>query len=206
MSLLKWIMLAVVTLSMAACAPEDATTEQEPRSATTEQESRSATAEQQAQQPTVAPDAIDVESRLRALYGDLGGELRYFDAATDLNDDGQPEIIVYAYGPMLCGTGGCNTLVFTPDASGYRLVANISVSRPPIQAASRTTNGWRDLLVHVSGGGIVDGYDAELKFDRTSYPDNPTVAPAERARDTEGAEVLIPAFETFTDGKVVAAP
>lgn len=203
MSLLKWIMLAVVTLSMAACAPQDATTEQEPRSATTEQETRSATVAQQAPQPTVAPGAFDVESRLRALYGDLGGELRYLDAATDLNDDGQPEIVVYAYGPMLCGTGGCTTLVFTPDASGYRLVANISVSRPPIQAAPRTTNGWRDLLVHVSGGGIVEGYDAELRFDGTSYPDNPTVAPAEPASDAEGAEVLIPEFKSFTDGKLV---
>ena len=205
MSLLKWITLAVVTLSMAGCAPEDATTEQESRSAKVEQESPSATAEQRAQQPTAAPGAIDVESRLRALYGDLGGELRYFDAATDLNDDGRSEIIVYAYGPMLCGTGGCNTLVFTPDASGYRLVANISVSRPPIQATPRSTNGWRDLLVRVSGGGIAEGYDAELKFDGASYPDNPTVAPAEPATDTEGAEVLIPDFESFTSGKVVPA-
>jgi len=205
MSLLKWIMLAVVVLSVAACAPKDATTEQEPRGATTEQESRGAKVEQQAQQPTAAPGAIDVESRLRALYGGLGGELRYFDAATDLNGDGRPEIIVYAHGPMLCGTGGCSTMVFTPDASGYRLVANISVSRPPIQAAAGTTNGWRDLLVHVSGGGIAEGYDAELKFDGTSYPDNPTVAPAKPATDTAGAEALIPDFQSFTDGKLVPA-
>ncbi len=196
MSAMKWCMLAAATLSMAACGA---------KSVTTEQEMPSPKVEQQAQQPTAAPGAVDVESRLRALYGDLGGELRYFDAATDLNGDGRPEVVVYAYGPMLCGTGGCNTLVFTPDASGYRLVANVSVSRPPIQAASRTTNGWRDLLVHVSGGGIVEGYDAELKFDGTSYPDNPTVAPAEPAADTGGAEVLIPEFESFTDGKLVPA-
>jgi len=196
MSVSKWFMLAVAVLSIAACGPGDATTNPEAHDAASEHEAAEAAA---------APEAADVESRLRALYGDLGGELRYFDATTDLNGDGQAEIVVYAYGPMLCGTGGCDTLVFTPGVSGYQLVTTISVSRPPIQVSSRSANGWRNLLVHVSGGGIIPGYDAELSFDGTTYPSNPTVAPAEPAPDTEGAELLIPEFESFTDGTLVAA-
>ena len=194
MSVLKRCMLALATLSMAACTPEDAAPRQGAPSATTEQATRDVTYGQQ---------AAAVEAQLLTLYGDLGGEMRYFDAPTDLNGDGQAEIVVYAYGPMLCGTGGCDTVVFTPDASGYRVVTSISVSRPPIQVSSRSTNGWRNLLVHVSGGGIVEDHDAELEFDGTTYPSNPTVPPAEPATDTEGAQVLIPEFESFTDGKLV---
>lgn len=194
MSVSKWFMLAVAVLSMAACGPGDATTNPEAHDAASEHEVSEATAE---------PEAPDVASQIRALYGDLGGELRYFDATTDLDGDGRAEIVVYVYGPMLCGTGGCDTLVFTPDASGYRLVTSITVSRPPIRVASRATNGWQNLQVHVSGGGIVEGYDAELKFDGTSYPSNPTVPPAEPAADTDGSEVLIPEFESFTDGTPV---
>lgn len=184
-SLLTRSVLCVAALSMAACAPRDAGIEQESRDTGSGQ------------------DAVGVEDRLRAMYGELGGELRYFDAVTDLDGDGRAEIVVYAYGPMLCGTGGCNTLVFAPEPPGYRLVTSISVSRPPIRVASRSTNGWRNLLVHVSGGGIVEGYDAELEFDGTTYPSNPTVPPAEPASDTEGAEVLIPEFESFAEGKLV---
>ena len=146
-----------------------------------------------------------VEPELRALYGEFGGEVRYFDGAADLNGDGRPEIVVHVAGPTVCGTGGCPTLVFTPGTGGYVLVTTISITRPPIQLSSRSANGWRNLLVHVSGGGIVEGYVAELRFDGTTYPANPTVPPAERAPDTIGAETLIPDFESFTDGKLIPA-
>lgn len=148
-------------------------------------------------------ERVGVESELRALYSDFSGEVRYFDGTSDLNRDGKPETIVYVVSPMLCGTGGCETLVFTPSASGYELVARISVSRPPIQVASRSSNGWYNLLVHVEGGGILPGYDAELQFDGKAYPSNPTVPPVKRAPDTEGGEIVVPEFEQFTDGKLL---
>ncbi len=154
---------------------------------------------------TAELESTGVESELRALFGESGSEVRYFDSATDLNGDGQPEVVVHVAGPMVCGTGGCPTLVFTPGAKGYVLVADISITRPPVQVSSRSANGWRNLLVHVSGGGIAEGYVAELQFDGTTYPANPTVPPARRAPDTIGAETLIPDFERFTDGKLVPA-
>ncbi len=146
-----------------------------------------------------------LEGELRSRYGDLGGELRYLDGSTDLDGDGHPELFVYVVGPMVCGSGGCNTLVFTPDGEGFRQVAEISVSRTPIQALERRSNGWRNLLVHVSGGGILPGYDAELRFDGLEYPSNPTVPPAEKALNTAGAEIVIPDFESFTDAKLLGA-
>ena len=173
-------------------------------------ESTETTSSQTATEPAGASNTSEpqtvtavVESELRARYGEFGGELRYFYATNDLDSDSQPEIIVYVVSPMLCGTGGCNTLVLTPSDTGYSLVAEITVTRPPIQVSPRSTKGWQNLIVHVSGGGILPGYDAELRFDGTRYPGNPTVSPAEPAPDTGGVEVLIPIYESFTDATLV---
>jgi hypothetical protein len=54
-----------------------------------------------------------------------------------------------------------------------------------------TTNGWRDISVRVAGGGIVPGYEAILPFNGKTYPGNPSVAPARRARGTSPGKVLI---------------
>ena len=130
--------------------------------------------------------------------------MRYAEAATDLSGDGRPGIIVYVIGPSACGQAGCNTHVFTPiGADAYPQVGYVTSSNPPIRASSRTSNGWKNLVVRVSGGGAV-AHDAELEFSGTRYPDDPSlaatlaVAPAREEtliRDDirfETAQVLIP--------------
>ena len=79
------------------------------------------------------------------------------------------------------------------------MVADISVSRPPIRVSPHSSNGWRNLLVHVSGGGT-PSHETELEFDGRSYPSNPTVPPAEPAADTKGAVVVISEFDNLADG------
>jgi hypothetical protein len=138
-----------------------------------------------------------------ALAGDY--EAHYFDAATDLNGDGTPEVIAYVAGPMVCGSGGCSVLVFATAADGYRLVSRITVAQPPVRVAPRSSRGWRNLVVGVGGGGMAAG-NAELQFDGTSYATNPTVPPAEPVADLAGSEVLIPEFASYKDGKPVPAP
>jgi hypothetical protein len=149
--------------------------------------------------PADMTTTMSVEDRLREMYSDFAPDVYVFKGEVDLTGDGDDEVVVHVVSPMLCGTGGCNTLVFKPAGSGYELVAEISVNRPPIRVSQRTSNGWRNLIVNVSGGGV-HAHDAELEFDGTTYPSNPTVAPVEPAPDTDGAEVLIAEFETFTDG------
>ena len=172
----------VFGLSLVGCAPHDAPPAEHERRA------------------VEAQPAQSVEDLLREEYADFAPDVWTFEGSVDLNADGMQEVIVHVVSPMLCGTGGCDTLVFTPVAGGYELVADISVSRPPIQVSSRSRNGWSNLLVHVSGGGA-PSYDAELRFDGASYPSNPSVPPAEATTDTEGAVVVIPEFESLTDGK-----
>jgi hypothetical protein len=147
---------------------------------------------------TERPPAL--EPTLQELLGDQRGPVHYFSAKADLDDDQVSEWIVLLAGPSVCGTGGCNTLVFSEVDGGLRLVTRISVTRPPIAIAETRTSGWRDLIVHVAGGGTLPGHDARLRYDGSTYPSNPSVEPAEPMSEKEKGVVVIPAFQSFAEG------
>jgi hypothetical protein len=156
----------------------------------------------------LSPVGIDSPQLVKALdesVGSVPGPIHYFAKPVDLNGDGRPEIIAHVAGPTVCGTGGCNTLVFAQEGQGLRLVSRIPVTRPPIVVATTSTQGWRDLIVRVSGGGILPGHDALLRFDGKTYAQNPTVAPAQQLQGTAQGEVAIPAFASFTEGRLLRA-
>jgi hypothetical protein len=121
---------------------------------------------------------------------------RYSVALTDLNGDGRAEALVYAMdsaggrGGGLCGSGGCNLYVLALTAKGYRQVADIAITRPPIGVLPTMAHGWHDLAVRVAGGGIIPGHEARLRFDGRSYPSNPTVRPATRLEHGPGKVVI----------------
>jgi hypothetical protein len=115
---------------------------------------------------------------------------RYALAFRDLNADGTPEAIVYLVGNRWCGSGGCNTLILTPERSSWRIVGNIRITRPPIRVLKSTSHGWRDVSVWVQGGGTQSGYEAELRFNGKAYPSNPSVPPAERLEKPKGEVVI----------------
>jgi len=54
------------------------------------------------------------------------------------------------------------------------------------------SHGWRDIGVMVQGGGIIQEYEAALRFDGRTYPTNPTVPPATPLARTTG-KILIAA-------------
>jgi len=118
-------------------------------------------------------------------------KLTQYDAAlVDLNDDGVPEVLVYARAPSDCGTGGCDLFILQRQSGTYRVVTDIGPAHPPIRILSTTSHGWHDLGVLVAGGGIIRGYEAQLTFDRNSYPENPTVPPAKPLRKAVGRVIL----------------
>jgi hypothetical protein len=134
------------------------------------------------------------DARLEAAIRDPDGDGRpdnydprgdswtnYYYNRVDLDGDGRPEVLVYLFGSYTCGSGGCNTLVFRRAGEGYKLVADIALTHNPVFVGERATNGWKDLVVLVAGGGINPGYYAVLRFDGRTYPDNPT-----RARARQG--------------------
>ena len=124
-------------------------------------------------------------------YSGEDPRLRYSVAFTDLNGDGKDEAIVYVTGNHVCGSGGCDLTIYTPAGRSWRTVTQMSISRPPIGVLSTSTHGWRDIAVYVAGGGILPGYEAQLKFNGQSYPSNPSVAPAQAIRKGVQIRVLI---------------
>ena len=116
---------------------------------------------------------------------------RVSSAFVDLRGAGVREVIVYVSGREWCGSGGCTTLVLAADSSSYRIVTELTVSRPPIRVLTTKSHGWFDIAVGVQGGGIIDAYEAKLSFDGKTYPKNPTVPPARRLADAvTGKEVI----------------
>lgn len=117
-------------------------------------------------------------------------DLRFAFADVDLNGDGEMETLVYTFGPMICGSGGCNVFVLQRDGGEYTKISGHTVSNLPIGAFYTETNGWRDLAITVRGGGLEEGPNvARLPFDGTRYPLNPTVLPAERT--DEAFEIVL---------------
>lgn len=121
-----------------------------------------------------------------------GAGMAVQQARVDLNGDGLDEVIVHVTGRDVCGSGGCLTLAFTPDGSGYRQILRATVSRTPVGLAGTRTGGWSDIVVGIGGGGLPDGR-AILAWDGTAYPSNPTVPPARPAAPGAVETILIPA-------------
>ena len=127
----------------------------------------------------------------RIKFGGQDPEIRYSAALTDLNDDGFKEALVHVTGNGMCGTGGCFLYVLTREGRGWRKVTAIPETRAPIRLLGTRSHGWHDISVYVAGGGIIPGYDAQLKFDGRTYPTNPTVPPARHLKGTASSRVLI---------------
>lgn len=106
--------------------------------------------------------------------------VRYFDVPFDLNRDGKNEFIVYISGRDWCGSGGCPMMILERIGESFKVLTNISITRPPIRVLDTSSNGWRDITVWVEGGGIRPGYEAELRFNGRTYPENPTTLPARK--------------------------
>ena len=139
---------------------------------------------------------------LREEYsGDDYGDFRYFPKWFDLNGDGEPEAIVYVVGPRACGTGGCPTHIFVRREGGYKSVSTIALTRPLIIASRRRTHGWRNLIVFVSGGGILHGYYVELPFDGSTYPESASDELAKKVNGQPQGVVLIKRFGSYLEGK-----
>lgn len=104
------------------------------------------------------------------------GSIRYYYNRIDLNEDKKPETFVYLLGTYVSGSGGSTALIFEDDEDEYKLISKITLVRNPIIVSHSKTNGFRDLIMYVSGGGIKPFY-SQIKFDGSKYPSNPSVQP-----------------------------
>jgi hypothetical protein len=70
---------------------------------------------------------------------------RFLSASTDLNDDGQPETIVYLIGNGWCGSGGCSAYILGNETGSFKVITRITITHLPI----------RLLLLRRTGGMIL---------------------------------------------------
>lgn len=102
-------------------------------------------------------------------------DIRYYYNRIDLNGDNNPETFVMLVEPTLfCGSGGCSALIFRDEDEEYKLVSRFTLVHNPIIVSNDKTNGWRDIIMYVSGGGV-ESFFSRLKFDGNEYPMNPSV-------------------------------
>ena len=115
----------------------------------------------------------------------------YDVAFVDLNNDGVSDAITLAtdWETGFIGSGGATMFVFAGTKVGdYRFISRSTVTRKPIHVRQTVNNGWRDLVVHTSGGGY-PASDHVMVFDGKEYPLNPTMQP--KTSIVESDELLI---------------
>jgi len=119
-----------------------------------------------------------LEAALVKLYKLKPGEdkFRYYYNKIDLNGDNKPELFVYLVGSSFSGTGGSSAVIFKVEDGEYKPLSQFTLVHNPIIISNNRTNGWKDIIMYVSGGGAESGY-VELKFNGNSYPSNPSIQP-----------------------------
>jgi hypothetical protein len=97
----------------------------------------------------------------------------------DLNDDGLRDALVILQNPYgyWCGLYGCSMLVMQAEEDSFKLVNAVQPVREPLYVSEGKTNGWKDLIIHVSGRWS-ETKDVALQFDGSAYPANPSDLPA----------------------------
>lgn len=180
---MKAFALAAIIVLIAGCKP----VAEEPAPARAEQATASSA--------PVAPDAAPPPAVDPALTAFLQNRTRDGMAplgyvARTVGEDRNALTLVYLVGPEFCGSGGCKLLILRKAGDAYAVVGDTTVTRAPIRVLSTSTNGLPDIGVRVSGGGIIEGYEAALKFNGDRYPSNPTAPPAQRIDGAEGVVVI----------------
>lgn len=109
-------------------------------------------------------------------------ETSYVSAFADLDGDGRDEALVSLHSGLFCGSGGCALYIYTPAGASWREVAELTIVNAPVRLLNTRSGGWRDLAVHVRGGGVEIPHEARMRFDGQTYASNPSMAPRIRGR------------------------
>ncbi|WP_315117348.1 hypothetical protein [uncultured Clostridium sp.] len=103
-------------------------------------------------------------------------QVKYYFNRVQLNNDMEPETFVYLVGPKFSGEDGCCAAIFSCVNGEYKLLSKFTLVNNPIIITNNWTNGYRDIIIHVSGGGAKESY-AYMKFDGAKYPEDPYMQP-----------------------------
>jgi hypothetical protein len=139
----------------------------------------------------VSPEQLTLWRSLGAYLAENGDPNDAFmDTFIDLNQDGTEDALVLMGPPNWCGTGGCTLLVFEGTEDDFQLRSSTTLVQSPFIVSENETQGWRDLVLEVYGGGATPATVA-LQFDGQGYPLNPsTLEPLPANSAIAGDEVF----------------
>ncbi len=97
---------------------------------------------------------------------------------TDLNSDGRRDALIIFKNPYgyWCGIYGCTMLVMEANEDSFKLVNAVQTVREPIYVSDTKTNGWNEIIMHISGR-WTETKDVALQYDGEKYPANPSELP-----------------------------
>ena len=128
---------------------------------------------------TGPPDSVlfdDVSKYVVSLNKPISSTYKH--ARVDLNGDNLLDGIVLFRLPhqTWCGWDGCAMAIFMANQKNFTPVANIGGVRGPIYVLPQTHNGWRDIVLRVTGTKMRDK-NVLMMFDGRTYPKHPMMAP-----------------------------
>lgn len=105
---------------------------------------------------------------------------RYEFTRIDLDQDGRRDGIVIMKSPhqYWCSMEGCAMVVFKAANDSFSLVSQVSPVRGPLVVSASETNGWRDMLLRVSGRSWEPSRNVILRYDGHGYPATPDYGPS----------------------------
>lgn len=126
----------------------------------------------------IDPDDFVLKESVLSIMKETGGPLNsgYIFRRVDLNDDGRRDALVLFKTPygFWCGTHGCTMLVMQAHNEVFTLVSAIQTVRPPVYISEYKTNGWKNIVLRVSGRST-KAKNVAMQFDGKSYPQYPDV-------------------------------
>lgn len=117
---------------------------------------------------------------------------------TDLNSDEYEDVIVLLGGMEFAGSGGSTVLILKGEVEGLSFINKVTLARTPIIVTNTISNGYKDLMFVVYGGGSETSYNI-LKYDGLKYPSNPSVQLAADKHTKFTGEALISNLEYYKE-------
>ena len=120
-----------------------------------------------AEHPLIVKDVSEVQGLDRDGALEYLRRLMLYDARHDITGDGSPELFVTVQSICVCGTVGCETIIFEMTPSGWRDLTSISVMildrvGPELFLSDEVIDGYRTLYAEYYGlrwnGKLFDGF------------------------------------------------
>ncbi|HEY8189380.1 MAG TPA: hypothetical protein VIF12_01740 [Micavibrio sp.] len=119
---------------------------------------------------------------------------RYDFTRVDLDGDHRRDALVMMEGPhgYWCAANGCSLIVFRAADDHFEWSSNIFPVRGPLYVSNTTSEGWKNLIIRVTGQPDVKAKDVAMQFDGRRYPSNPLTQPSVRVSQDDHGQRLFP--------------